>query len=197
MPRRHAVLWLIALALVLGAAPPEDAVGVVRRTLDAALAIARDDASHDENLAALRSVTRGILDTRTMGRRAIGDVLAAQPPEQQAEYFDLFDQVMVRAYLSKLLLFRSPRFTYGDPRPTGDAVVVPTRIETVKDEYRVEYVMRERDGRWLATDVVVEGISLTDNYRSQFASLLRDRSFSELLDLMRAKVRPPRVQPGP
>jgi phospholipid transport system substrate-binding protein len=197
MPRRHAVLWLIALALVLGAAPPEDAVGVVRRTLDAALAIARDDASHDENLAALRSVTRGILDTRTMGRRAIGDVLAAQPPEQQAEYFDLFDQVMVRAYLSKLLLFRSPRFTYGDPRSTGDAVVVPTHIETVKDEYRVEYVMRERDGRWLATDVVVEGISLTDNYRSQFASLLRDRSFSELLDLMRAKVRPPRAQPGP
>src|SRR5262249_25651919 len=146
---------------------------------------------HDENLAALRSATRGILDTRAMGQRAIGDALAAQPSAQQAEYFDLFDELMVRAYLSKLLLFRSPQFTYGDPKPTGDTVVVPTRITTAGDEYRVEYVMRERDGRWLATDVLVEGISLTDNYRSQFSSLLKNRSFSDLLDLMRTKVRPP------
>ncbi len=95
---------------------------------------------------------------------------------------------MVRAYLSKLLLFRSPRFSYGDPRPVGEGVVVPTRIATSKDEYRVEYPMRQRDGRWLATDVVVESISLTDGYRTQFAGLLRDRTFAELLDLMRAKV---------
>ena len=196
MPRRQIALCMFALALV-GAAPPEDPVGVVRRTLDAAVAVARADATHDENLAALRAVTRNILDTRTMGRRAIGDALAAQAPEQQAEYLDLFDQLMVRAYLSKLLLFRSPRFMYGDPRRTGDVVVVPTRIATTKDEYRVEYVMHERDGRWLAADVVVEGISLTDSYRSQFASVLRGRSFSELLDLMRAKVRPARAQGGP
>ena len=96
----------------------------------------------------------------------------------------------VRAYLQKLLLFRSPRFAYGDPRRAGDVVIVPTRIATVKDEYAVNYAMREREGRWVATDVIVEGISLTDNYRSQFASVLRDHSFSELLDIMRAKVRP-------
>ena len=56
--------------------------------------------------------------------------------------------------------------------------------------------MRERDGRWLATDVIVEGISLSDNYKSQFHDLLRDRSFAELLDLMRTKTRGARPGAG-
>src|SRR5262249_49879268 len=102
----------------------------------------------------------------------------------------LFDQLIVRAYLQKLLLFRDPRFAYGEPHGSGDRVIVPTTIVTAKDEYHVDYEMSQRDGRWIATDVIVEGVGLTDNYRSQFANLLRDRSFQELLDLMRSKTRP-------
>ena len=195
--RRSALALSLVLAPALvGAAPPEDAVAAVKRTLDAALAIAHGAGTRDENLASLRTVARDILDTHAMGRRAMGDVLAAQPSEQQAEYLELFDDLIVRAYLQKLLLFRDPRFFCGGPRHTGDAIVVPTRIVTATDEYRVDYEMQERDGRWLATDVIVEDISLTSNYRSQFKSLLQDRSFAELLDLMRARTRPARQEPG-
>jgi phospholipid transport system substrate-binding protein len=183
-------LLLLAPALPAATPPPSDAVAAIGKTLDAALAIARAGGTREENLAKLRAVARDILDTRTMGRRALGDVLAKQPPEQQEEYLKLFDEVMVRAYLSKLLLFRDPRFGYGEPRRRGDGLIVPTTIATAKDEYHVDYEMRERDGRWVATDVLVESISLTDNYKSQFATLLRDRSFAELLDLMRKKVGP-------
>jgi len=188
--RRSALALCLVLApTFVGAAPTEDPVAVVKRTLDRALAIAQASGTRDENLASLRTVARDILDTHAMGRRAMGDVLAAQPPAQQAEYLDLFDEVIVRAYLQKLLLFRAPHFSYGDARRAGDAVIVSTRIATAKDEYRVEYEMRERDGRWLATDVILEGISLSDTYKSQFRGLLRDRSFAELLELMRAKTR--------
>ena len=167
-----------------------DAVAAVKKSLDAALAIARSGGTRNDQLAALQAAAGEFLDTRAMGRRAVGDVLAAQPSAQQEEYLTLFDQLMVRAYLQKLLLFRDPRFGYGEPRRADDALIVPTTIATAKDEYHVEYEMRERDGRWVATDVIVEGISLTDNYKAQFANLLRDRSFAELLDLMRTKTRP-------
>jgi phospholipid transport system substrate-binding protein len=196
--RRFAlVLWLVLAPAFVGAAPAEDPVAVVKRTLDRALAIAQASGTRDENLASLRAVARDILDTHAMGRRAMGDVLAAQPPAQQAEYLDLFDEVIVRAYLQKLLLFRAPRFSYGDARRAGDAVIVSTRIATAKDEYRVEYEMRQQGGRWLATDVILEGISLSDNYKSQFRGLLRDRSFAELLELMRAKTRAAKQEPSP
>ena len=121
--------------------------------------------------------------------------LAAQTPEKQEEYFELFDHVIVRAYLSKLLLFRKPRFGYRKPRREGDVVIVGSKVITTKDEYYVDYEMRERDGRWVATDVIVEGISLSDNYYEQFSSLLRGRSFEELLDLMRRKTQRVRKEP--
>lgn len=191
-----ALALVVALAPTLwGAPPPEDGVATVKKTLDDAVVIARAGGDRDESLAKLRDVARGILDTRTMGFRAIGEVLAAQPPEQQAAYLELFDELIVRAYLQKLLLFRDPHFEYGTPRRTGSMLIVPTRIVTPKDEYRVDYEMQERDGRWVATDVLVEDVSLTQNYRVQFQSLLRDRSFAELLDLMRTKTRAVRKAP--
>jgi phospholipid transport system substrate-binding protein len=187
-------LGLILASGVSAASPPGQAVAAVKKTLDAALDIARASGSRDEHLASLRTVAKDILDTRAMGRRAIGDSLAAQPPAQQEEYLALFDEVIVRAYLQKLLLFREPHFGYGEPRQNGDVLIVPTTIATSKDEYHVDYEMRERNDRWVATDVIVEGISLTDNYRAQFASLLRDRSFAELVELMRNKTRPAREE---
>jgi hypothetical protein len=87
---------------------------------------------------------------------------------------------------AEALLFRNPASATASP----SAPLTPcwrTKIVTPKDEYQVDYEMREREGRWVATDVIVEGIGLTENYREQFSSLLRDRSFAELLDLMRRK----------
>lgn len=194
--RRPALVLVLALAAArLAATTSDDAVAVVRKTLDAALAVVRAGGTSDDRLVALRAVARDMLDTRAMGRRAMGDVLAAQPPQQQEEYLELFDQLIVRAYLQKLLLFRNPSFGYGQPQRNGDAVIVATTIVTSKDEYHVDYEMRERDGRWGATDVIVEGIGLTENYRDQFSSLLRDRSFADVLELMRHKTRGVREEP--
>src|SRR5690242_2271957 len=168
--RRHLLVLALLVAPTLSrAAAPSDAVAAVKKTLDAAIAIVQAGGTRDQNLAALRTVARDILDTRAMGRTAIGDALAAQPPEQQEAYFGLFDQLIVRTYLQKLLLFRNPRFGYGEPRRAGDLVIVPTTIATSKDEYHVDYAMRERDGHWVATDVIVEEISLAQNYKDQFS----------------------------
>jgi len=74
------------------------------------------------------------------------------------------------------------------------SLIVRTRIVTAKDEYRVDYEMLEHDDHWLATDILVEDISLTQNYRAQFESLLRTHTFAELLDLMRTKTQAARKE---
>ncbi|HKA30046.1 MAG TPA: ABC transporter substrate-binding protein, partial [Candidatus Binatia bacterium] len=104
------------------------------------------------------------------------------------EFFNLFDELIVRSYLQKLLFFRQPRFAFGQEETAKDTVIVHTRILTDKDEFFVNYEMHQRDGTWLASDVVIENISLTQNYAQQFQELLRSRSFDDLLELMRGKV---------
>ena len=179
---------LIACAAQGAVAPPDGAVGAVRDTLSKARAVVLTDDTHEQKLAALHELARHLMDTREMGRRAIGPQLAEQPAAQQEEFLRLFDELIVRSYLQKLLFFRQPRFAFGEESTAQDAVIVHTRILTDKDQFYVNYEMHQRDGTWVASDIVIENISLTQNYAQQFQELLRSRSFDALLELMRGKV---------
>ena len=179
---------LIACAAQGAVAPPDGAVGAVRDTLAKARAVVLTDDTHEQKLAALHELARHLMDTREMGRRAIGPQLAEQPAAQQEEFLRLFDELIVRSYLQKLLFFRQPRFAFGEESTAQDAVIVHTRILTDKDQFYVNYEMHQREGTWVASDIVIENISLTQNYAQQFQELLRSRSFDALLELMRGKV---------
>jgi len=187
--RATAGVTLVAALGWTGATAPDGPVAVIRKTLAVARGEVLREAPRDEKLAVLHGLAREMVDTRAMGWRTLDEELAAQSPAQQEEFLDLFGDFIVRAYLQKLLLFRNPRFAFAPEERQGDVALVRTRILTSRDEYYVDYEMHRRDGSWSATDIVVEGISLSDNYRDQFRSLLRTRSFDELLDLMRRKVR--------
>jgi len=180
---------LLAAQIALSSVPLGEPTDAVRATLTRAREVVASDAARADKLESLRALARALIDGRAMGQRAIGQRLAAQSEPQREAFFELFGEFMVRAYLQRLLFFRNPRFAFGTSRADGDAVLVRTRILTEKDEFHVHYPMQRTGDRWLATDIVVEGISLTDNYGEQFESLLRTRSFDELLDLMRRKLR--------
>jgi len=181
------LLWLVG-SFATAATPPEGPSAAVRRTLDQASVLSATDLSPEQRLDALRSVARGLVDTRAMGRQAIGSVLEKRSRKEQEEFLELFDELILRAYLQKLFLFHNPQFRFARVEQRGDSAIVDTELLTKKDVYHVSYEMRREGDRWLATNIVVEGVSLASNYASQFESVLRDRSFEELLELMRRKV---------
>lgn len=181
----------LAAVLVLTAATSDPGPrAVVEATLGEAQRVANGEGTRQQKAAQLLDVARHLLDTHEMGRRALGARFDQRTPAERAEYLTLFDELIVQAYLRRLLLFSDPRFALHAPEVSGDRSRMRTVIETPADEYSVEYVLRRHGQQWRATDIVVEGLSLTDSYRAQFASLLEHRSFESLLDLMRRKLRP-------
>ena len=180
-------LLLAAWALV--AVAPNGPGNAVDTVLRRARVIVVDDGERTEKLLSLHALARELLDTRAMGYRAMGRELVSRPTAQQEEFHELFGLLMVRAYLQKLLLFRDPEFAIVAEEVGPDAVLVRTKIFTPKDEFLVDYEMRRRGEQWRATDVVIEGISLTRNYRSQLHALLRSHDFEGLLERMRRKTR--------
>ncbi len=187
--RRSALALLVSAIALLAASTAESPTEAVRVTLVRAEQVVAGDETREEKLNALREVARDLFDTGAMGRRAMGGDLDAHPPEQQAEFLELFDEFIVRAYLQKLLFFRDPRFGYGKEEVSGEEIIVHTVVRTENEDFYVAYAMKRSDERWLATDIVVEGVSLTRNYGEQFKSLLRTHSFEELLDRLRRKVK--------
>lgn len=181
-------LALLALLCTGAAAPGDGATATVRDALAKATAVSRTDQPREQQLEGLRILARGLVDTKAMGLRALGGAYAERTASEQQEFLRLFDELIVRAYLQKLLLFRDPTFRFRPETRDGDTVMVVSEVVSGRDTYEVGYAMRYDHERWLATDIVLEGISLSGNYADQFASALKTRSFEELLDLMRRKV---------
>ncbi len=61
-------------------------------------------------------------------------------------------------------------------------VVTPKR-----DEYSLDYRLLNEGGKWMVYDVVIEGVSLVSNYRSQFNRIITGQGYNELVKKLRAK----------
>jgi phospholipid transport system substrate-binding protein len=77
---------------------------------------------------------------------------------------------------------------YDSEKIDGEYAVVKTRVISGGQAYQIEYRLRQEGGQWKAYDVIAEGVSFVENYRSQFASILANESFDALLRKMRNKV---------
>jgi len=179
--------WL-CLASVAGAATPLE---YTRTTLEQTRAIVDSTRTHDEKLTALSALLKNFLDTDTMGRSALDQHWSKLSPAQQKEFLSLFRELFQRTYVQKLLLFERPDFAYiGEQRLDNGTARVDTKIITPRDEFAVTYQVRPEGDHWLATDIKIEDLSLTANFRHQLDRLLAKSSIDEVLARMRKRYGP-------
>jgi len=179
--------WLSCAHPLWAAGPLE----YTRSTLEQARAIVDSDHSHNDKLAALSALLKNFLDTDSMGHAALDKHWSQFSPAQQKEFLTLFRELFQRTYVQKLLLFEKPDFGYvGEDRLDGGTARVDTKIITPRDEFAVTYQLREQGDRWLATDIKIEDLSLTVNFRRQLDRLLTNSSVEDVLGRMRKKYGP-------
>ncbi len=194
LPSPVAALQLIAAALwlftrvspVLAASPLEHTKSV----LEEARAIVASDRTHNDKLKALSELLKTFLDTDTMAKQALDKHWPELSSAQQKEFLTLFRELFQRTYVQKLLLFEKPDFAYAGEELNKDGARVDTKIVTPRDEFAVIYQVRPSGTRWLATDIRIEDLSLTMNFRRQLDRLLTKSSPEDLLNRMRKKYGP-------
>jgi len=158
-----------------------------RSILEQASTIVAGNQTHEQKIAALTAVFARFLDTDTMGRESLGQHWSSFTPAQQKEFLSLFRELIEDVYVQDLLLFQSPNFVYGGQKWTGSGAVVDTKIVTRKDKFDVSYTLVPVAGKWMATTITVEGISLVANYSNQFNRVLERMTPDDLIALMRRK----------
>ena len=187
---------LVGAALLLGAvgrapaapSPTDGPLAVTRGVLERSNAIVRGKDDRKQKLLALRDLLRDFLDTDALARLAAGKHLEGRSPEEMAEFLRLFHELFIRTYVQRLLLFDAPDFAYGEEKVTGDDATVGTEIITPRDRFAVAYTLRRTPSGWRATDILVEQVSLAQNFRAQFDTALAKDSFQGLLERLRKKV---------
>ena len=138
---------------------------------------------------AVRKIAEEIFDFGDTARRALARHWAQRSAAEREEFVAVFTDVFEHAYLSKVELLQGDRVAYlGDSVEAGVATV-RTRLTTKQgSQLDVDYRMQQRgsSGRWMVYDVLIEGVSLVDNYRNQFNSVIQRSSYQELVRRLKA-----------
>ena len=141
-----------------------------------------------ERRAAVRKVADDIFDFGETARRSLGRHWAARTPEERDEFVKLFGDLLERSYISKIELYGGEKIHYVGDKIDGDTALVSSKLLTkTGSEVPIEYRMLKKAERWLVYDVVIEGVSLVANYRTQFNKIIQTSSFQELVKKMKTR----------
>jgi len=140
----------------------------------------------------VRGLARALFDGRTASRQALGGAWNQRTGAERDEFARAFTDVLERTYIdivqARLPRDRPPAIRVIGEHISGDRVaVVRTKVETRDGgDVQLDYKMNRPGKAWLIRDVVIDGVSLVENYRAQFASVLRRSSYAGLLERLRA-----------
>lgn len=104
----------------------------------------------------------------------------------------LFEQVLEKSYADKILDYTNEKVEFTKDEMKSDTQAeVQTKIITASKQIPIFYRMILKDGKWKVYDVVVENVSLVQNYRTQFNDILSKNTPEQLLEMLRKKVSKP------
>lgn len=195
--RRKGWIGIAFLALWVGCGFGPVWAGVptekVKETTDKIIAIVSDPALKDpakekERREQIRRSVDEMCDWQEMSRRSLGRYWAQRSEQEKKEFIQLFGQLLERTYIDKVEGYSGEKVIYTGERVDGDYAEVEVKIVTKKNtEIPVVYKLRSRDRQWWAYDMVIEGVSLVNNYRTQFSDIMAKSSFEGLMKKLREK----------
>jgi phospholipid transport system substrate-binding protein len=139
----------------------------------------------------LRQILFARFDFSEMAKRALGANWRRRTPEEQEEFIRLFTELLERAYAETIETYTDEKIVYVNERHDGSYADVQSKILTTKgEEFSINYKTHLIGGEWRVYDVVVENISMVNNYRSQFNRVIANSSYQELVRRLRDKADP-------
>ena len=165
----------------------------LKQSVDKVLAILNDPTlkgtgNSQERRQKVKEVIYARFDFNEMAKRSLGPQWQKRSPEEQKEFVQLFTSLLEYSYIENIDSYNGEKIRFVNQRQDKDFAEVNTKLINNKgQEFSLDYRLKNENGDWKVIDVVIENISLVNNYRAQFNRLLAKSSFAELLDTMKQK----------
>jgi len=166
----------------------------VKGNLDKVLDVLRDASLKAESAKKakknkIRDISEEMFDFTELSKRSLGKNWSKFNPDQQKEFVALYKSLLEDAYADKIMLYTDVKIVFSkEVALTEKTVEVQSTVLRKSGEVPIYYRVILKDGVWRVYDVVIEGISLINNYRSQFKEILVNKPPESLLETLRKKV---------
>jgi phospholipid transport system substrate-binding protein len=180
-------LQLVAGVAVSWAGTPTD---VVRSVIERALDVLKNPSySKSQKHQMVKSIVDPHFDYREMAKLTLGATWRSLNGGQQDEFVRLFSELLEASYADKIDKYaQRVKIDYAGEVPEGNRAEVRTVVVRPNDRFPLDYRLIQEGGVWKVYDVVIEGVSLVSNYRSQFSRIIHQSSYAELVRRLKTKV---------
>jgi phospholipid transport system substrate-binding protein len=186
----HLVVFLIFPFSLYAGVPLNTVEGHVNKVLnmlrDPAL---KGDKAKKAKKEKVRAISEKMFDFTELSKRTLGTNWKNLNPDQQKEFIELYRDILENAYMDRIMSYTDEKVVFSkEIMLSDDMAEVQSNIITKKAEIPIFYRVILKDGEWKVYDVIIEGVSLVKNYRTQFREILANKSPEELLKILRKKV---------
>jgi phospholipid transport system substrate-binding protein len=155
----------------------------VKQSVDKVLTILRDETlNREQRWEHISVVINERFDFRSMSQSVLATNWKSATPEERERFVEFFSQYLEETYRIKIEAYSNQEVFYLKETINGKRAVVETVIKTESTEIPVNYKLKNNDGEWFTYDVVIEGVSLVNNYRSTFAAIVKNDGMDGLLN---------------
>ena len=186
------VIFGLALQLLVGVSgawggPPTE---IARQVIEKALNILQNPAyKGEERRQMVKRIVDPYFDYREMAKRTLGPVWGKLNAGQKNDFVRLFAELLEASYSDKIEKYaKNVKIDYTSEILTGDYAEVRTVLTWPNDRIPLNYRLLKEGDSWKVYDVVIEGVSLVSNYRSQFRRIIHQSSYAELVRRLQTKV---------
>jgi phospholipid transport system substrate-binding protein len=191
-----ATLVIFLMLLMPASAGPTDPMTTIKGPIDSVIAILNDP----QYKAAGTKVTqrnqiwktvKPIFDFNEISRRAVARNWNTFSNTEKSQFIDVFADFLGNTYIDKIQgEYHNEKIVYlGQDFYSDEYAEVKTQILRETLEIPVYYRMRKHsDGNWRVYDIIVEGVSLVKNYRTQFTSILEKETPAQLIQRLNEKL---------
>jgi phospholipid transport system substrate-binding protein len=184
------ILWLMSPLVTHSAVP----VDMLREHVNKVLEVLRDPALKGESgrkvkKERIRVISEEMFDFTELSKRSLGQNWDKFNPDQQKEFIKLYKSLLEETYSDKVTSYTDEKIVIKKEVSLSEKTVeVQTTVITKTSEVPIYYRLMEKNGNWKVYDVVIEGVSLVSNYRTQFREILATKTPEAVLEILRNKV---------
>lgn len=189
-------IWIISLALVAFSGWTRPALAgpstdYVRGILDQVMGVQNNPAlSTQARSQAIHQIIERNFDFAMMAKDSLGPAYERLSGAQRQEFTRTFSYLFRDSYTRLVLNFlKKENIQYGRELPQGDKARVETAIVRTNEKIPVTYLMHKAPQGWVLYDVMVDGVSILQNYKTEFARTIGTKSFEFLLNKMQEQRR--------
>lgn len=185
-----AAFVLVSVPVAAHAGAPTDRV---RLAADKVISILKDPAmkgkaKEQERRAQIKKAVFAVFGFDEMAKRSLGQYWRQRTDAERKEFTDLYSDLLERSYINRIESYSNEKIVYGAEKVDADFAEVPSKFITKRnEEIAVNYKLMSKDGSWYVYDMVIENVSLVNNYRIQFNKIIRSSSYEELVRKMKNK----------